>query len=178
MARLIALLRGINVGGHRVKMSDLQSHLSALGLEGVETVIASGNVLFESDRKADRSLEEEIETHLERALGYAVATFVRTIPELEKVASQGPFGAAGESADEVTYAIFTRVAVPAPLEREIAALATANDEARAGRRVVYWHRRTRCRESETFGASLGKLLGSETTSRNLTTVRRIVERYR
>ena len=94
MARLVALLRGINVGGHRVKMSDLQAHLSALGLAGVETVIASGNVAFESDRKADRSLEEAIEVHLERALGYAVATFVRTIPELEEVASQDPFGAA------------------------------------------------------------------------------------
>ena len=92
MARLIALLRGINVGGHLVKMSDLQSHLSALGLEGVETVIASGNVLFESDRKADRSLEDvlkaalksgrpealaEVETLMRRAAG-GLAAFHRS----------------------------------------------------------------------------------------------------
>ena len=61
MARYIALLRGINVGGINIKMADLKDAISSLGFDNVKTVLASGNVLFDSDRtdreaiKASRS---------------------------------------------------------------------------------------------------------------------------
>jgi uncharacterized protein (DUF1697 family) len=46
--RYIALLSGLNVGGHRVKMEHLRGLFKALGLLNVATFIASGNVLFET----------------------------------------------------------------------------------------------------------------------------------
>lgn len=48
MPRYFAFLRGINVGGHRIKMDRLREHVEALGFEHVETFIASGNVIFSS----------------------------------------------------------------------------------------------------------------------------------
>lgn len=63
MARHVALLRAINVGGRTVKMDVLRGACEALGLTSVETFIASGNVIFESRARA-AVLEEKIETHL------------------------------------------------------------------------------------------------------------------
>ena len=48
MTRYAALLRGINVGGINIKMADLRSTFVDLGFENVKTVLASGNVLFDS----------------------------------------------------------------------------------------------------------------------------------
>ncbi len=60
MQRYIALLGGINVGGHRVKMAHLRALFEALGFEHVETLIASGNVIFETARTDVSALETQI----------------------------------------------------------------------------------------------------------------------
>ncbi len=49
MTRLVALLRGINVGGIRIRMADLKEVFGGLGCENVRTVLASGNVLFDAE---------------------------------------------------------------------------------------------------------------------------------
>ena len=46
MERVVALLRGINVGGHRLSMADLRRHLEDLGCTDVATYIQSGNVVL------------------------------------------------------------------------------------------------------------------------------------
>ena len=91
MPRLIAFLRAINVGGHTVKMERLRALFTEVGLERVETFIASGNVIFEAEGARPEALEKQIEAHLQQALGYAVATFIRTPAELAAVSSYQPF---------------------------------------------------------------------------------------
>src|SRR5438093_11101582 len=99
MVRFIAFLRAINVGGHTVKMDDLRRLFESLGCSNPETFIASGNVIFESPVEDVRTLEKSIERHLRTALGYEVATFIRTAPELADIAKFQPFPAelAGEA---------------------------------------------------------------------------------
>ena len=46
MPQYIAFLRGINVGGHRVKMDRLRELFEELSLRDVSTIISSGNVIF------------------------------------------------------------------------------------------------------------------------------------
>src|SRR4030095_12804333 len=82
MPRYVAFLRAINVGGHIVKMDQLRKLFTQLGFTDVETFIASGNVLFTSPSKSGAALEAKIEKHLKAALGYEVATFVRTATEV------------------------------------------------------------------------------------------------
>jgi uncharacterized protein (DUF1697 family) len=89
--RLVAFLRAINVGGHVVKMDDLRGHLKALGFTGVETFIASGNVIFSSRSAATPALERKIEAALHDALGYEVKTFLRTDAEVAAIARYRPF---------------------------------------------------------------------------------------
>ena len=47
--RYVALLGSINGGGNRLKMADLRESLEREEFEDVETVVASGNVLFSHD---------------------------------------------------------------------------------------------------------------------------------
>jgi hypothetical protein len=91
--RHIAFLRAINVGGRIVKMDRLRALFSDMGFTGVETFIASGNVIFES-RAGAAALEKRIQQQLERALGYAVVTFVRSPAEVARVARLEPFSKA------------------------------------------------------------------------------------
>ena len=91
MSRYVALLRAINVGGHVVKMDRLRTLFEELDFTDVETVIASGNVLFSSSARSAAALEAKIERHLESALGYEVTTFVRTPAEMSTVAAFDPF---------------------------------------------------------------------------------------
>ena len=87
MTRYVAFLRAINVGGHTVKMDRLRALFEELKFANVETFIASGNVLFDSASKSTDAMETRIERHLEKALGYEVATFVRPLASLAAVSS-------------------------------------------------------------------------------------------
>ena len=91
MTRYIAFLRAINVGGRTVKMDELRTLFAAMGFAGVETFIASGNVIFAADHSDAAALQQRIEGELNQALGYAVATFLRTDAEVAAVARYAPF---------------------------------------------------------------------------------------
>jgi len=87
----IAMLRGINVGGHTVKMERLRQLFAELGFEDVRTYIQSGNVFFESPEGDRAALAQRIEQHLRRALGYDVPVCLRTVAELEAILALDPF---------------------------------------------------------------------------------------
>ena len=89
--RYAAFLRAINVGGRNVKMEQLRRIFESVGLTNVETVIASGNVIFDSRSKNSKAIEKKLQAKLEESLGYTVATFVRSMEELSAIASHTPF---------------------------------------------------------------------------------------
>lgn len=89
--RTIALLRGVNVGGHVVKMDRLRELFAELGLASVRTYIQSGNVFFDTEETDRVALTERIERHLRAALGYEVPVFLRTVAELETVVASDAF---------------------------------------------------------------------------------------
>src|SRR3712207_3124941 len=118
MPRFIALLRAINVGGHTVKMDHLRELFASLGFSNVETFIASGNVIFESPNTDAQALERQIERHLRQALGYDVATFIRSTSELRAIADHRPFAAAELDAAGHTLYIAFLPAAPAGDRRD------------------------------------------------------------
>ena len=77
MSRCIAFLRAVNVGGRTVKMAALREAFEALGFSGVETFLASGNVIFETRARDLAALERKIETHLNTAFGFEIHSFIR-----------------------------------------------------------------------------------------------------
>jgi uncharacterized protein (DUF1697 family) len=91
MGRLVILLRGINVGGHkRISMADLRKLLEARGYAGVRTHLQSGNVVVGTERDP-ASVEADVSAAIAEALGHDVAVVVRTGDELAELVAADPF---------------------------------------------------------------------------------------
>ncbi len=172
MTRYIALLRALNVGGHTVKMDRLRGLFVEMGFANVSTFIASGNVLFDAGGAAE-ALEQRIEAHLHDALGYEVATFLRSPAELAAVAAHQPFAKNQmDAAFGLMIAFLKHEPDPAATERLLAYRRDSDDFAVHGREV-YWLRRTQQSATNFSGATLERALGGPATVRNSTTVRKL-----
>lgn len=171
-----AFLRGINVGGHRVKMEELRSLFEGLGFSDVSAFIASGNMVFESPDEDRAGLEREIEGHLEKELGYEVATFIRSTVELEAITALEPFGATDP--DHSMYVVFLHAPLDDEARRGLSSLRGALDDFQAGGREIYWLCRGRLTESPAFKGGFAKVMGhAPTTMRKITTLRKMVAKY-
>ena len=94
--RFVALLRGINVGGHRmIRKDELKAIFEGCRFSDVRTVLASGNVVFSSESRSEQELTATIESALQEALGYHVDVMVRTIAYLNELLVLDPFGEVG-----------------------------------------------------------------------------------
>ena len=108
MTRYIALLRGINVGGHRAKMIHLRELFSSIGFSNVRTFINSGNVFFDTDDLDKQRLAKVIEQRLYATLRYEVPTFLRTTTELQSILAQDVFKSIKLADDKRFSVIFTK----------------------------------------------------------------------
>ena len=176
--RYVAFLRAINVGGHTVKMDRLRALFEEIGFPGVETFIASGNVVFESPEAGDDALERRIEEHLRRSLGYEVATFVRSVDEVRAIADHQSFPASEIAASHALYVGFLKAAPAGEAREKVMALRTEIDDFHLHGRELYWLCRTKLSESTVSGAQIEKALGrAPATLRNANTVRRMADKY-
>jgi uncharacterized protein (DUF1697 family) len=168
------------VGGHVVKMDRLRALFEEMELQNVQTFIASGNVIFETAHgpAAAGALEARIERGLRAALGYEVATFLRTPAEVAAAAGRKEVGTASADEEGATlYVGFLRAAPPADARDRVLALRTDIDELAVHGRELYWLCRTRISDSPLTGARVEKALGMPTTLRNVTTVRKLAAKY-
>jgi len=73
------------------KMSELRKCFEGAGMSNVRTVLASGNVVFETRSTARGTLERKLEAAMETELGRVFATTVRSVEELEALLTSNPF---------------------------------------------------------------------------------------
>lgn len=91
-ATYVAFLRGINVGGNMlVSMDDLKRTFSSLGFKNVQTVLASGNVIFETAASDVTALTRKIEQKLKKSLDADITVLLRTGEELQSLMTLNPF---------------------------------------------------------------------------------------
>jgi uncharacterized protein (DUF1697 family) len=176
MTRYIALLRAINVGGHVVKMDELRRQFESLGLKNVETFIQSGNVIFESAAKSSAALEHKIEQQLKKAFGFEVITFVRSVPELTEVARSKAFSDLRLESGSVLYVAFLREPLSAQVRARLKALEGEVDGFHFGNREIFWLRQPQP-GSPASALPIEKIIGSTSTVRNSSTVKRLVAKY-
>jgi uncharacterized protein (DUF1697 family) len=178
MPRYIAFLRGINVGGHRVKMNQLRGLFEALKFSNVSTFIASGNVIFEASGKKAAALEERIEGHLQDALGYEVATFLRTPAEVATVAAMQPFGNGdGEAPGHTINVAFLRAPIGPESAERLLSLRTSYDEFHVNGREFFWLCRGKMSDTLIPAPLFAKAVAAPCTMRNLTTIRKLSASY-
>jgi len=179
MASRVAFLRGINVGGHRVKMEELRALFEKAGFDDVSTFIASGNVIFEGGRASAVEQEHAIENFLGNALGYEVATFVRDFAELRTVASVPPFRPEEFAhAGWTLHVMFLRAAAGDAERETLVALESEQDEFRFEGREAYWLTRGRMSESPLFSGRLAKAtVAIPHTMRSIRSLRKLLAKY-
>ena len=106
MKTYIALLRGINVGGHKkIKMADLRLLLEGLGYKDVMTYIQSGNVIFNSLEEDRDKLENQISEAIKDHYGFEVPVLVKTRTEIKKILDSNPYNDPEDLASNKIYFI-------------------------------------------------------------------------
>jgi len=129
----VALLRAVNVGGRQLKMDELKRIAGELGLENPRTFIASGNLLFASD-KGEAVLKRELEAAIADHMGKPVGVMIRTAAEMAQAAQANPF--ADQPGNRVVAIFLDEV----PAKDALDPAKNVADEVMAlGRREIYVH---------------------------------------
>ncbi|MXO75883.1 DUF1697 domain-containing protein [Altererythrobacter aerius] len=176
MARYVALLGSINVGGNQLKMDALRAALEDHGFANVATIVASGNVLFDHPRAADAKLEGEIAGVVKDRFGIATFAAVRTKAELESALEESPFAHKGE--DKFVHVHFL---AGQPTKAQFEQLLT-DHEGRGPEKLAPGTRALHIDFVDGVGASkltsvfIEKRLGCKGTARNVRSIKRIIEK--
>ncbi|MFD4629225.1 DUF1697 domain-containing protein [Streptomyces sp. NPDC058284] len=178
--RYAALLRGINVGGHKkVPMAQLRTLLEGLGHGGVRTYLQSGNAVFTADHGDEESLAAEVRAAIEEHFGFAVDVLVRDGAYLKAVADACPFPAADLAPKQLHVTYFSAPVTPsrfAPIDQSF----FLPEEFKLGDRALYLYAPEglgRSKLAEQLSRP-GLTKGVIATSRNWNTVTRLVEMTR
>ncbi len=170
-----ALLRGINVGGHKkVPMAELRALLTELGHGDPRTYLQSGNAVFTAPEAPPGRLAEELERAIAGRFGFDVGCLVLSRAELRAAADRCPFPAAElDPAKLVVLFLDAPASAHAVAERDPAPFAP--DEFRLGEREIFAYFPGGMGRSK-----LGQVLsspgrGHTATARNWRTVTRLLE---
>ena len=106
MTKYIALIRGIGPGDPRKTNDKLRGVLESLGLSKVQSVISSGNIIFESDEEDVNKLEKMIEEAWPKSLGFEASTIVRSQAQLQNIVDSDPFDGGQHSSSSYQLVTF------------------------------------------------------------------------
>jgi uncharacterized protein (DUF1697 family) len=121
--RWAALLRGVNVGGNRkLPMADLKRLVEGLGFERAETLLASGNVVFDASEKDGAKLEQRLEREAKARLELETDFLLRDSAELRAAIETNPFAEAAKERPGHLLVVFARDPFPTDLTTRVAAI--------------------------------------------------------
>ncbi|WP_260580987.1 DUF1697 domain-containing protein [Sphingopyxis sp. PET50] len=174
MARYVALFGSINVGGNRLKMVDLRSAFEAEGFSNVETVVASGNVLFDHDARPTPGLEEKLAMMVYDRFDMTSAVVVRDRDELASGVSDNPF--AGTNEDRIVHTMFL---TDRPSREQFDRLVgdhmgRGGEKLALGNRMLFIDFGDGVADSKLTGGFIERRLGCKGTARNMRSIARIV----
>jgi len=172
-----AFLRGMNVGGHRLTNVELCSHFAEMGFRDVASFRASGNVIFAGEKQPDETVEQRIEAGLEKALGYAVPTFIRAATEVRSIAASEPFERAQVEASTGKLQVALLGARPSAAARKaVLALKSNADRLAFGTSELYWLPSGGMSDSELDLKAIERLVGAMTV-RTKNTIEQIASKH-
>ena len=166
----IALLRAVNLGPHnKISMADLKALIVGLGFEDVQTLLQSGNVVFEASGKAT-ALEQALERAAAKQFGLETDFFVRTAQEWQSVIDANPFP--HEAKDDASHllAVITKDAVDPAKVTMLQKAIVGREVVRAKGRCAYIVYPDGIGRSKLTSAIIEKKLGTRGTARNWNTV--------
>jgi uncharacterized protein (DUF1697 family) len=176
MSMHVALLRGINVGGHNmVAMSDLRDLFGVLGLTGATSLLQSGNLVFQSDHLTGAALEHLLEVETAKRLKVSTDYFIRGAAECKKIVARNPFPEAAAKDPGHLVVIFLKSAPPAKNVAALRAAIQGPEIIHGDGKQLYVVYPAGIGRSKLTVALIEKKLGSRGTGRNWNTVLKLAE---
>ena len=165
MIRNIALLRGVNVGGHhKLPMKELAKVLEANGCSNVRTYIQSGNIVYDGDVPAN-----EIGRAIKKEFGFNPPIFILTAKELERIAKRCPFRRHAEENPKSVHVYFLSRAPDKSVETELSKIKSSMEEFALTGKTFYLHSPKGLSASK-IAEKADRLLKVDNTARNWNTV--------
>jgi uncharacterized protein (DUF1697 family) len=176
MTKYVALLRGVTPSNPRTRNEKLRAVCEGLGLAEVQTVISSGNVVFEADSTDAAGLESTLEAAWRESLGFESTTIIRSQDDLRKLVEIKPFGQLEHGPQTYLLVTFSKerltldLRIPyRPLDRDYRLVQRTTRE-------VFSVTDTTAGTTPDVMAWLEKKLGKQISSRTWLTVTRILAR--
>ncbi len=174
MSTYIALLRGINIGGHhKLPMKELVAVLEALGLRNVQTCIQSGNAVFQAQTGSPGQLAAKISAAIKKSHGFEPKTMLLDVIQLDQAIRDNPFPE-GETPGNTLHLSFLAEAPAQPDLAGIETIRAKTEKCLLQGKVFYLYAPDGVARSK-LAASMERLLGVPITSRNWNTVKKLQE---
>ena len=172
MKTLIALLRGVNVGGNkRLSMAELRAFIEALGFTRVQTLLQSGNLVFRSDGlRDDSALEFILETEAAKRLGLQTTFILRTPSDWAEVIDRNPFPEAAAKDPSHLLVMFFREPPPAEAVEFLHTTAVGVERIQPDGRQMYGVFPAGIADSKLANALMSPRVGRRASGRNWNTV--------
>ncbi len=173
MNSFIALLRGINVGGHKkILMTDLRMLFEKLDFKNVRTFIQSGNVMFHTDEVNTTKMECKIKDQILSDFGYDVTVLVKTPSEIKSILNQCPF--IGEKKEGSYFTLFNKSPNSESIEL-MNKISYPNEEFLITNSCIYFYSSLGYGNVKFNNNLFEKKLGVSSTSRNFRTLSKLIE---
>lgn len=172
MTQLVAFLRGVNLGKRKMKMDALRRTFEKAGAQNVQTLLASGNVLFEGENTPETI--DAIEQQIEADFGFFAETILRSVDDLREMVHADPFDGITENKNTKLYTFFLgpdeaqQVQMPMGIAADFKVTKLTSGEIFA----IAW-RKENGRFSENL-LSITKPFGRYITNRNWNTVLKLI----
>ncbi len=173
---MVALLRGVNVGGRNIlPMKELVAAMGLLGLDGAKTYIQSGNIVFRATRAhgTESELRVKLEGCIEETFGLRVPVVLRTARELAEVVASNPFFARGAN-EEALHVAFLAVLPTASAVATLDSLRSPPDEFVVHKREIFVHCPGGLGKTKLTNAYFDRQLKTTSTVRNWRTVKTLL----
>ena len=174
MSRYVAFLGSINVGGNRLTMAELRAAFESEGFSTVETVVASGNVLFDHPERPSRGLEEKLEMLVRQRFGMRSIVAVRNADEVRAAIEDNPF--TGHGLDNLVHTMFIDCEVDAAQFRVLVTdhEGRGPEKLASGDRALYIDYVDGVAGSRLTGDFIERRMGCRGTARNVRSLARIL----
>jgi uncharacterized protein (DUF1697 family) len=176
MTVIISLLRGVNVGGHnKIKMDALRNLYESLGLQGAQTYVQSGNVVFRTKEQDLSRLAKRIEGALMKQFAVRADVVLRTSSELRGVISRNPFAKRRELDPRKLLVTFLKEKPSAECLQNALKIKTAPEELCIEGSVAYIYFPNGMARPKMSWPAIERALKTTGTGRNWNTVTKLCE---
>jgi uncharacterized protein (DUF1697 family) len=167
----VAMLRGINVGGHKkIKMEQLRASLEAMGLQQVKTYIQSGNVVFTTKVGSSANLSKKIAERILADFGHSVSVILRTAEEVNQAIAANPLLKENGIDTEKLHVVFLSEAPAVAAVKKLEEFVKEPELIQCVGKELYFFLPNGVADSVLMKKPIDRLLGVTTTARNWKTV--------